>query len=512
MKQLLNTDGQACRLNKLQLFRLLRRHIRLAEKRSVAYEQNKTAKFLIYLMGAFVIIYMIFIAILLALTANSLDTATPYEFFFGLLPFFLVADFLFRFIGQQTPAQLIKPYVLLPIPKYTCIELFIASSIVTPNNFIWLSVTVPYVIMTLLFNEGFFAALGLTLAFQLLITVNSQWYMLVRTLINKSMKWWLLPVAVYALVFMPLYLYDFDTFFDLFAQTGPGFAFWHPLNYICVLAVLAAFAEVNKRIQFRFTYLENAGAENVKMKKVSEFHAFDKYGEVGEYLKLEVKSLMRNKNIRKSFIFATAGIILLSLVISFSDLYEDRYSRAFWIVYTFVLYGAITLIKIMSAEGNYIDCLVIHKENIMQLLRAKYYFYASVLLLPFLLMLPTVFTGKYTLLMLVSMMCFTAGPIYCLLMQMAVYNRQTMPLNTKFISKGNIENNYFQVIAELAALFLPVIFIFVFQSAFSENMAYIILMSIGIVFILCHKIWIANIYKRFMKRRYKNMESFRATR
>ena len=221
---------------------------------------------------------------------------------------------------------------------------------------------------------------------------------------------------------------------------------------------------------------------------------------------------MRNKNIRKSFIYASVGISILSLVISLTDLYQDDYSRAFWAVYTFVLYGSITLIKIMSAEGNYIDCLVIHKENIMQLLRAKYYLYGSILILPFLLMLPTVFTGKYTFLALFSMMCFTAGPVYCLLMQMAVYNKQTMPLNTKYISKGSIETNYFQIVAELAALFLPVVIISLLKAAFSENTAYIVLLAVGVVFILTHKFWLYNIYKRFMKRRYINMEGFRATR
>lgn len=110
------------------------------------------------------------------------------------------------------------------------------------------------------------------------------------------------------------------------------------------------------------------------MKNVSELRAFDRYGEIGEYLKLETKSLMRNKNLRKSFMFATIFVIMLSLVISFTDLYEDDFFTVFWIVYIFVLYGSIQLIKIMSAEGNYIDCLMIHKENIIQLLRAKYYF------------------------------------------------------------------------------------------------------------------------------------------
>ena len=198
-------------MNKLQLFRLLRRHVKLSEKRSVVYEQNKVAKTIIYVMGAFAMVYMLFISVMLALIANDTESYTPYEFLFGLMPFFLVLDFFFRFIGQQTPAQLIKPYSLLPIPKYICVECFIFSSVTSTNNLIWLAITVPYAVMTLLFSEGLIASLGLIVAFQLFITINSLWYMLARTLINKSIKWWIVPIAVYGALFAPMYFGDFDT-------------------------------------------------------------------------------------------------------------------------------------------------------------------------------------------------------------------------------------------------------------------------------------------------------------
>ncbi len=501
------------KVNKLQLLCTLRKHIKLSEKRSMAYGQNKAAKFLIYIGVAFILLYMLFIAVLMAMIANSPDSHyTSSEFFFGIAPLFLAVDFLFRFIGQQTPSQLIKPYSLLPIPKYTCVELFVYSSMLSSNNLVWLVITIPYVIMTTLFSAGFSAALGLVIAFQLLVIINSQWYMLIRTLINQTIKWWALPAVVYALIFSLIYIDDFRAFFDFYTRFGSWFAAWNLPAYIGVATVLVAFIQTNKRVQYRLTYSENAGVENTKLRTVSEFHVFDKYGETGQYLKLEIKSIMRNKNMRKSFIFGTVFVTILSLVISFTDIYDSNTYKAFWVVYTFVLYGSMFIIKIMSAEGNYIDGLMIHKENIMHLLKAKYYLYGAMLLFPLLLMLPTVFMGKYTLLSLIAMMTFTAGPIYCLLMQMAVYNRQTIPLNTKFISKGNIENNYFQVVAELVAMFCPVIFISVMNSAFPENTSYIILLVLGLVFIVTHQLWIKNIYRRFMKRRYQNMESFRATR
>lgn len=148
--------------------------------------QNKVAKFMIYLASAFVLMYMMFIAVALAIIANNTDSYTPAEFLFGLTPFMMVADFFFRFLGQQTPQQLIKPYILLPIPRYTCVECFIVSSIVTPNNLIWLAITLPYIIMSVVFSMGFWASLGVLVAFQVIVVINSQWYMLCRTLTTQA--------------------------------------------------------------------------------------------------------------------------------------------------------------------------------------------------------------------------------------------------------------------------------------------------------------------------------------
>lgn len=499
-------------MNKLQLYRLLRRHVKLSSKRGPIHDQNRWAKLIIFIMIAFAITYLAFLSVPLALLANSSRSYTPYEYLFGLLPYILALDFVFRFVWQKTPAQLIKPYSLMPIPKYACVEFFIYSNAISSNNLYCNAITIPYVIMTTLFSEGVMTSIAVILACQLLIIVNCQWYMLIRTLINRSLIWWLLPIAVYALLFMPVYTGAEESFFRFFSTWGDGFAKWHIIPWIAVFAAFWVFVEINKRVQYKTTYTESNGATEKPLHAVTELNLLNRYGEVGEYLKLEVKSLMRNKNMRKTFIFGVLTVTFFSLAISFTDLYEDSFSKTFFVVYTFVLFGAVMLIKIMCAEGNYIDGLMIHKENIMQLLKAKYYFYSGMLMLPFLLMLPTVFTGKYSLLMLVSMMCFAAGPVYCMLMQMAVYNRQTIPLNTKFVGKGSLETNYFQVVAELLAMFAPVAFISVLRMITTETATFIILLIIGAAFIVTNNWWIKNIYTRFMKKRYQNMEAFRASK
>jgi hypothetical protein len=52
----------------------------------------------------------------------------------------------------------------------------------------------------------FWAAIGMLLLLHLMVVVNSQWYLLVRTLINQNMFWWALPAAFYGLLLGPFFL------------------------------------------------------------------------------------------------------------------------------------------------------------------------------------------------------------------------------------------------------------------------------------------------------------------
>ena len=114
--------------------------------------------------------------------------------------------------------------------------------------------------------------------------------------------------------------------------------------------------------------------------------------------------------------------------------------------------------------------------------------------------------------MLVAYGVFTAGFQYFMLFQLAVYNNQTVPLNAKLIGKSGMENNYEQLIINLAAFFLPIIFVSILQSFMPRTVSYIIMLIIGIFFMLTFRIWMRNVYNRMMKRKYKNLEVMRATR
>ena len=247
------------------------------------------------------------------------------------------------------------------------------------------------------------------------------------------------------------------------------------------------------------------------LKNVTQFQFLSTFGQTGEYLKLELKSMMRNKAIRSRVFMSLTLIVVLTLLITYTSVYDGKMMLNFWCFYCFGLYGMTTLVKVMGPEGNYIDLLMTQKENVLSLLRAKYYIHVSILFVPFLLMLPAVFAGKFSLLMMLAYFFLSSGLLYFMLFQLAVYNKQTLPLNQKVTGKGNIENGM-QMIIEMVAMFTPLVLVAVFVLLFNETTAYWALGAIGLLLTLAHPLWLRNVYVRMMKRKYQNLEGFHASR
>jgi hypothetical protein len=98
-----------------------------------------------------------------------------------------------------------------------------------------------------------------------------------------------------------------------------------------------------------------------------------------------------------------------------------------------------------------------------------------------------------------------------MLFQMAVYNKDTLPLNDKITGKNQMENKW-QGILSMVAMFAPVIFVMTIQAFFEADTAYWIMIVVGLSFTLTETFWMRNIYRRMMRRRYKNLEGFHTTR
>lgn len=492
-------------MNKFKLYRLLRKNTNLSYRRSPVFEQNKWAKAVMFIGAGFFGLYLIIYGILIAMAADGEAGRM-----ISLMPIILLIDFFLRFVVQTTPGMMVKPYILQPISRFTAIECFLISSHLSGYNFLWLMMFIPYSIIILIAGAGFWQVTLELLASLLLIMLNSQIYLFFRTLINRKVVWFLAAVAFYLLPFAPILLSFkasvFAKMIDTYADFGRA---WYLVPVILLL--LTGLFYVNRYFQFKYVYEEISKKGERALKHVSKFSFLNRFGLIGEYLKIELKSNIRNKTMRSRCIMSLSLIIMFSCLIAYTPIYDNVMMINFWCLYCFAIYSVTTLIKIMGQEGNYIDLLMMHRENIIVLLKAKFWFYSAVLLVPFLLMLPAVFTGKFTLLMLVAYMLLTAGLLHFIIFQLAVYNKQTLPLQQKMTAKGNFENGM-QLVIELVALFGPGAIVGVGYLLVGLTYTYLFMCVLGLAFIVTYPLWIRNIYNRMMQRRYENIAGFHTTR
>ena len=494
-------------MNRWKLLLLLRKQGILALRRSPAFEQSVIARVMMVIGGGMMIIYLIFIGTMMAMPATE---SHMYTLVLAMLPLWLAIDFGSRFAVQQTPAMMVKPFLLQPMPFHAVIETFLLNTLLAGFNWVWLALYLPYAVISFFGGASFSTAVLIVVCGFLMTLANSQFYLVVRTLAARFVLWWGLPILVYGAFWLPLIINEdlFDKQMDFICDFT---ATWY-FALFC-LALLSGLFWLNRWMQFRYVREEIMKQEKKEaaMKKVYQYTFLERFGQTGEYLKLELKSILRNKAIRSRVIMSLTLIVTLTLMISYTSVYDGRMMLNFWCFYCFGLYGMTTLVKVMGPEGNYIDLLMTHKENILSLLKAKYYFHVAILIVPLLLMMPAVIAGKLSLLMMAAYLLLCSGLLYFTLFQLAVYNKQTLPLNQKITGKNNVENGV-QLIIELVGMLSPLVLVALFIILFDETTAYIILAIVGLILTLAHPIWLRYIYKRMMRRKYINLEGFHASR
>lgn len=493
------------------IFFEIRKNRKLATRRSPMFEKNRFAKVFMYFGIAFWAAYLLFIgAMLPSAFQESFPGMEPYHILNKGLIIILFLDFLIRFM-LPTPIQEIKPYLLLPVPKQRVILAFLADNLFRPINLFWLFLFIPFALISITRFYGLTGVVGYLLGIWLMIVMNSYWSMLICVLKRDKFIHLFWSILVYGILALLEFLPETGFISTLTMNWGEGFILWNPLAFLGVIVLIGLLIYINYQVQQHLIYKELARTEDVKIKHISSYNFLDRYGNVGEYLRLELKMLLRNKAPRSQF-WGFFFIMCMFTIALAGNVYGDNsYMNNFICLYCYCILGLMTLSRIMTFEGNYIDGLMVRKESLYNMLRAKYYLQCIFLIIPFLFILIPVCMDTIPLLMSISYLCFTMGAIFLMMMQMAVYNDKTAPLNTSAIGKQRGSNMY-QMLIITCAFGLPLLINKALTLFLDETTAYITLIVLGLLGFITHRYWIQNIYVRLMKRKYQNMEGFRNTR
>ena len=486
-----------------QLYVLLFQIARKSEKRIPSGKHKKSSTAIRRVSYVLACLYLAACGIMLGLLAASYGSMV----IFGAMPYVIIIDFSMRFAFSRQTINL-TPYLLLPLSKHDVTRCFIVSTLASRYNITWLCLFVPYAIVNgTMYSTNVILLISIVIVCQMLILINSLWHLLVSTLTSHNSVLWLLVSMAFVLPLMATNTPASNTlaamFFDFCCNNG--FSFVSIITYIMIGMLLFA---LNKKFILRYAENELAGVSGSFCQPCKSLKLPFPIGSIGEYIKLEMLSVIRNRNVRRCF----AQGILLMLVFSVSLMYNMTYAsntmpHTFWTFYCFIFFGGINLTRIMEQEGNYIDLLMTRCVSLHTLLIAKYYYYCTILLLPLAMLLPCIAAGKLAFLLVAASIFTTSGPAYCALFQLAVSNNHAMPLNESINGKQRNINTTATVTSILVFL-LPALFMSVANNYGSLKTSLIVMVVIGIAFTATHRLWLKNIYIRMARQKHENIDTF----
>ena len=497
-------------MNSYKLYRLIRQNANLQDERHPMLDKNRFMKFLMAFMWLYYAAILLFMGVVMGIgMKNSYNGVAAFHVFDGGMLYLIIIDFWLRFGLQETPAQRAQPYALLPVRRSFLMHTYLIRSGLAWGNLYWWFLLVPFGLITITVPLGWVAFFGWLLGWWLLCIANGFFYLFCRALILKHLAWTLLPAAIHGALLAIMLVPDKNPLDMPSTLLMYSFLKWDFLPFLCTCILIAFLYWANFRLQMGMVHAEIGKKEDREMKHATQLNFLNRYGKLGEYLKLEVKQRLRNKSVRMSFFVGIGFMVMFSVIMYFSDVYDNNFMRPFICLYNYIILGMMTLITIMCYEGNYIDGLMSRRESILQLLTAKYYFNVLLLFIPPIIQLPLMIIGKMSVWMNAGYFFLTAGVLYPMFFQMAVYNNNTLPMNSKITSK---QGNTAQQIISTVIFFLPLGLERAATALLGEPWGYILLAVLGLAGIATHRLWLRNVYQRFMARRYKNMEGFRASR
>lgn len=97
-----------------------------------------------------------------------------------------------------------------------------------------------------------------------------------------------------------LFIPEDSPLFYFFMDLGDGYIQGNILYFLGTILVIVTLWLVNRKLMSGLIYAELAKVDDTQIKHVSEYRFFERYGEVGEYMRLELKMLLRNRRCKSS--------------------------------------------------------------------------------------------------------------------------------------------------------------------------------------------------------------------
>lgn len=486
--------------------RLLNRIYQKEMRRSPMLGVNRTARFFMGFSLVMVVLSLFSYGMMAShLLENLYPKRSIIESFSAYILYVLVIDLINRLFFQHSPGGKMASYLCLPIRKKTICHFLQLRSLYAPFNYYPYALILPFLVQNILSGKVTVQqALLLFLGCTLLILTNN----LLAFLIQKSkISYPILEAVPYILILAlggtaKLLTGSFE---GLSIHLGLALFNGNVFVFAALFAVIFLLYQLNNKVVNRNLLEEIEQSSKIQNGKNLQFGFLDKFGEVGQFMILELKLLTSGK-IKRVLIGLIAFTIMAYWQVNHFNGKGTGMSFFifFWLVFGMQFFGKTFTQFGFALESTFFDLLMMHRSAIISLLKAKYSLYVCGTLVMSLAFIPMIVLGYASIWVWLGAIFYVIGIQSLLDLISILFGKGRIELTEKPTSTMS---GYQTILAFIT--FIPVILIALLAQNIGETKVYGVIIVIGLFSVLLSKYWLNFIYKRFVKKMYNISATFR---
>lgn len=420
--------------------------------------------------------------------------------------FYLSVDLLVRIILQAVPGMSIQSYLHLNLKKSSLTHYLLLKSLGSVFNYIPFALLIPFSINTIskLQYPSYTIIWIAGIYFFLLFNSYLAMYVKRRTLDKPILEiiLGLLIIGIFAL-----------EYFDLFSVSHYSKVLFNnlltdPIYLLIPVCLLGAMYGINFQWLKGKLYLEQLEIRSSREKSSYQGFSFlDRWGEIGLYMQLELKLIMRNKRLKQA-IPGSLAMLLMGFVIYG---YEEYQQMMFFLIYMGIIFIGMFMLYYgqfaFAWESHYFDKILSEKINMDLYIKAKYRIMQVSCIIFYILLLPYTFYSEMILYVNTALLFFNVGVNSLYLLWTGTSNRERIDLDASYFTwqgkKGRQIGIVFLMIIFPLVIYLP------FKFIGNEYVGLIAVGITGLIGLIYGHIFLNKIMQKMLRIKYDMAAGFR---
>lgn len=477
-------------------------HLFKQKVRSWFWKKNILALIFTILGGLYFLAIALSVGLLADVFLNELSPdKDPSRLFLKYLFIYHIIDILIRFKFQEIAILNPEPYRTLPISKRKVYSFPMLASHFSFFNLLALIIILPFTITHVWMNLGMLQGL-FWLIFLLAMVLSTNYLSITLKLFMRKYTFagYVLYVLIIGFVFLEIKGYT---------NISEGYAsmfLWvieHP--YLLIIPTNLAFFSYRLGVSF---LLKNRyeGITTKKTVKIVNYSFFEKFGEVGQFMKMEMKFIFRNKKVKTMFI---TSVLFIGFGMNFYlDFKANSFKNVFSGIFVISMFSINYAQIIFAGISSHFDGFTTMSINVKTWLRAKYLICVIFSTLSVLISMFYILIDARIALFNIALYIFVIGVIIPFLMYLSLFNYKPFNVveNKSFDFKALDWKSFIPLFGMLGFPFCIYGICYLFGNVF---VMYYILAGIGIIGLLTNGYWMKQIAFKFQSQKHKLAQGFR---